>query len=277
MRSTELDWPPVLTIAGSDSGGGAGIQADLKTFAAMHTFGTSAITAVTAQNTLEVRSALHLPPELVVEQIRAVVDDIQPRACKTGMLANAAIVNAVADTLESIPSLPAVIDPVAFTSTGYRLLTPDALDILVARLFAGATLITPNLREAAAFTGVDIVNDDDMRKAAEQLLELGAPAVLVKGGHRADNADDLFADGTTERWFRAPHIDSRATHGTGCSLSAAIAAGLAKGTPLVDAIVAAKTFVHDGIVNGYQVGAGHAPINHFYAYDRLLRKEGSLA
>lgn len=276
MSSTEHGWPPVLTIAGSDSGGGAGIQADLKTFAALQTFGTSAITAITAQNTVEVRTALHLPPALVVAQIRAVVDDIQPRACKTGMLANAAIVEAVADTLERVPQLPVVVDPVAFTSTGYQLLTSDALGILVTRLFRRAALITPNLREAAAFTGVEVATDEDMRRAAEQLLSMGAPAVLVKGGHRVDSADDLLADGATEQWFRATHIDSRCTHGTGCSLSAAIAAGLAKGLPLVNAVGEAKTFVHSGIAAGYEVGAGHAPINHFFAYDSL-RKEVSVA
>jgi hydroxymethylpyrimidine/phosphomethylpyrimidine kinase len=276
MSSTERRWPPVLTIAGSDSGGGAGIQADLKTFAALRTFGTSAITAITAQNTVEVRSALHLPPELVVAQIQAVVDDIQPKACKTGMLANAAIVHAVADTLERFPHLPAVVDPVAFTSTGYQLLTPDALDILVARLFRRATLITPNLREATAFTGVHITTDEDMRRAAEQLLSMGAPAVLVKGGHRIDSADDLLSDGGFEQWFRAAHIDSRCTHGTGCSLSAAIAAGLAKGLPLVNAVDEAKMFVHSGIAAGYEVGAGHAPINHFFECD-TLRKERTVA
>lgn len=268
MSFTRAAWPPALTIAGSDSGGGAGIQADLKTFAALHTFGTSAITAVTAQNTVEVRTALHLPPELVVAQINAVLDDIQPRAAKTGMLANAAIVRAVAETLHAAPELPLVVDPVAFTSSGYRLLTAEAIDILAEQLFERATIITPNLREAAAFTNLALENDDDMRRAAEVLLGRGARAVLVKGGHRTDSADDLFSDGLVEHWFRAPHIESRCTHGTGCSLSAAIAAGLAKDLPLIEAVAEAKAFVNAGIAAGYVVGAGHAPINHFYAIDQ---------
>lgn len=267
MSSTAAGWPPALTIAGSDSGGGAGIQADLKTFAALHTFGTSAVTAITAQNTVSVRSALHLPPELVVAQITAVVDDIQPQAAKTGMLANKDIVVAVAETLHSQPQLPVVVDPVAFTSTGYPLLTPDAIDVLAGLLFARAALITPNLREAASFTGLTVTNDDEMRRAADALLNMGAPAVLVKGGHRADSADDLFVDGRQERWFRAPHIATRCTHGTGCSLSAAVAAGLAKNLALVDAVAEAKVFVDAGIRAGYLVGAGHAPINHFFVLD----------
>lgn len=263
-------WPAALTIAGSDSGGGAGIQADLKTFAALGAFGTSAITAITVQNTVEVRDAYHLPPELVVGQIQAVVDDIRPRAAKTGMLANEGIIRAIAATLRNLPDLPVVVDPVAFSSTGYPLLEPDAVASLRDELIPLAAVVTPNLREAAALTGVEVRGDPDMKRAAEAMLEQGARAVLVKGGHREDSADDFYTDGTTEQWFRASHVDTPHTHGTGCSLSAAIAAGLARGLPITEAIAQAKEFVHQGLLHGYVVGEGRSPINHFYAYELTM-------
>jgi hydroxymethylpyrimidine/phosphomethylpyrimidine kinase len=265
-------WPAAMTIAGSDSGGGAGIQADLKTFAALGVFGTSAITAITAQNTREVRDALPLPPALVAEQMRAVIDDIAPRAAKTGMLANRIIIRAVVEVLRDHPDLPVVVDPVAFTSTGYPLLEADAMGALLNELIPLATLITPNLREAAALAGISVQNDDEMRRAAETLLEKGARAVLVKGGHREDSADDLFMDGSGETWFRAKHIDTYHTHGTGCSLSAAIAAGLARELPLHEAIARAKTFVHRGLLEGYPVGEGRSPINHFHNYQQIVER-----
>jgi len=265
-------WPAAMTIAGSDSGGGAGIQADLKTFAALGVFGTSAITAITAQNTVEVRNALHLPPALVAEQMRAVIDDIAPRAAKTGMLANRTIIRAIVEVLVEHPELPVVVDPVAFTSTGYPLLEADAVGSLKEELMPLATVITPNLREASALTGIEISDDDDMRRAAEALLEAGARAVLVKGGHREDSADDLLMDSNGEAWFRAKHLDTRHTHGTGCSLSAAIAAGLARGLSLHDATEHAKQFVHQGMLAGYVVGSGHSPINHFHAFQEIIER-----
>lgn len=266
-------WPVALTIAGSDSGGGAGIQADLKTFAALGAFGTSALTAITAQNTLEVRTALHLPPELVVSQIMAVVDDLRPRAAKTGMLANEGIILAISETLRWLPDLPVVVDPVAFTSTGYPLLEPEAIGSLKHELVPLATLLTPNLREASALAGMDeISNDDDMLRSAEAILKLGARAVLVKGGHRSDTADDLYMDGSSRHWFRAERVDTEHTHGTGCSLSAGIAAGLARGLPLKDAISNAKAFVRRGLETGYVVGEGRSPINHFHAYQDVIER-----
>jgi hydroxymethylpyrimidine/phosphomethylpyrimidine kinase len=265
-------WPAAMTIAGSDSGGGAGIQADLKTFAALGVFGTSAITAITAQNTLEVRNALHLPPALVAEQMRAVIDDIAPRAAKTGMLANRTIIRAVVEVLGDHPELPVVVDPVAFTSTGYPLLEPDALGSLQEELIPRAMLVTPNLREAVALTGLQIHDDDGMRRAAEMILERGAQAVLVKGGHREDSADDLLLEQSGETWFRAEHLDTHHTHGTGCSLSAAIAAGLARGLSLRDAVERAKHFVHQGLRHGYAIGAGRSPINHFHAYQECVER-----
>lgn len=266
-------WPPALTIAGSDSGGGAGIQADLKTFAALGVFGTSAITAVTAQNTYEVRDVQVMPAEIVVSQIQAVYDDIKPRAAKTGMLANTEIVLSVCATLDEMPDMPVVVDPVAFTSTGARLLTDDAFGALRDDLVRRSVLVTPNLREAEALSGITIDSADDMRHAGKLLLERGARAVLVKGGHRIGDANDLFISTDEEAWLRGEHIETTCTHGTGCSLSAAIAAGLARGLPLLDAVKAAKAFVTEGIRHGYVVGKGHSPINHFYQYQRSL--EGS--
>ncbi len=257
-------WPAALTIAGSDSGGGAGIQADLKTFAALGVFGTSAITAITAQNTLEVRQALHLPPELVVAQIMAVYDDIHPKAAKTGMLANDEIVRAVTAAIADLPDLTLVVDPVMFTSSGYQLLSDDAMESLRGGLAPLAALVTPNLREARAMTGIQIENDADMQRAAEAMLSMGIQATLIKGGHRTDSANDLYMDANQEHWFRAEHINTRHTHGTGCSLSAATAAGLALGLPMLEAITAAKEFVYGGLLHGYPVGAGTSPINHFH-------------
>lgn len=272
MPTQRPPWPAAMTIAGSDSGGGAGIQADLKTFAALGVFGTSAITAITAQNTVEVRNALHLPPALVAEQMRAVIDDIKPKAAKTGMLANRTIIRAIVEVLSEHPEMPVVVDPVAFTSTGYPLLDPDAVGSLQEELIPLATVVTPNLREATALTGIEIEGDDGMRRAAEALLEAGARAVLVKGGHREDTADDLLMDADGETWFRAEHIDTYHTHGTGCSLSAAITAGLARGLSLREAIGRAKQFVHQGLLAGYVVGTGRSPINHFHAYQDIIER-----
>ena len=272
MAESTGRWPAALTIAGSDSGGGAGIQADLKTFAALGAFGTSAITAITVQNTLEVRDALHLPPALVAGQVRAVMDDIAPAAAKTGMLANRTIIRAITEVLQEYRQLQVVVDPVAFTSTGYPLLEPDAMSSLQNELIPRADVVTPNLREATALSGVPIENDDDMRRAADIILEHGAVAVLVKGGHRSDSADDLYVDGNREVWLRATRIDTDHTHGTGCSLSAAIAAGLARGLPLVDAIERAKGFVNAGLRAGYTVGEGRSPINHFHAYQDIIER-----
>lgn len=265
-------WPAALTIAGSDSGGGAGIQADLKSFAALGAFGTSAITAITAQNTREVRDAYHLPPELVAEQIRAVMDDIAPVAAKTGMLANRMIIRSVVETLAGYPDLQIVVDPVAFTSTGYPLLEADAMEVVQSELIPRATLVTPNLREATALSGIEIENDDDMRRAAEVMLRRGARAVLVKGGHRTDSADDLLVIEGEEIWLRESHIDTYHTHGTGCSLSASIAAGLARELPLETAVKRAKAFVTGGLQHGYSVGGGRSPINHFHAFQDQIER-----
>lgn len=272
LLSPTTGWPPALTIAGSDSGGGAGIQADLKTFAALGVFGTAAITAVTAQNTYEVRDVQVLTPDMVVSQIMAVYDDIHPRAAKTGMLANTGIVKAVCATIEKLADMPVVVDPVAFTSTGTRLLTDDAFEALRDELVPLAVLITPNLREAAALSGIEIETSDDMLRAADVLLGRGAKAVLLKGGHRIGDADDLYLDGERQEWLRAEHIESTCTHGTGCSLSAATAAGLALGMPLFEAIQNAKVFITEAIRHGYVIGQGHSPVNHFYMHEHARER-----
>ena len=268
-------WPAALTIAGSDSGGGAGIQADLKTFAALGVYGASAITAVTAQNTLGVDSFEALSPELVAAQIDAVWTTSGRGAVKTGMLANAGIVRAVAATLARYPALPLVIDPVTHAKSGDALLAPDAIATLRAELLPHAALVTPNLPEAAALTGLRVETPEEMLAAGRALLAAGAGAVVVKGGHRADSADDLFIDATRVEWLRAERIETRCTHGTGCTFSAAIAANLALGMELLDAVRAAKAYLTGALAAGYEVGAGHSPVDHFWRYYR--RSKGPLA
>lgn len=264
--------PAALTIAGSDSGGGAGIQADLKTFAALGVYGTSAITAVTAQNTLGVRGFVALDPAMVVAQMDAVIVDIRPRAAKTGMLANAEIVRAVARVLRGHPEIPLVIDPVTHAKGGDALLADDAIAVLRDELLPVAALVTPNLPEAAALVGMPVVSEADMLEAGRRLLEAGARAVVVKGGHREDCADDLFITrvraGTHVQveWLRAARIETRCTHGTGCTFSAAIAAGLAHGMEPLEAVRAAKRYLTEALRAGYEVGAGHSPVNHFYSF-----------
>lgn len=260
-----------LTIAGSDSGGGAGIQADLKTFAALGVYGTSAITAVTAQNTLGVRGFIALDPAMVVAQMEAVIVDIGPRAAKTGMLANAEIVRAVARVMRDHPEIPLVIDPVTHAKGGDALLAEDAIAVLRDELLPLAALVTPNLPEAAALIGMPVVNEADMLEAGRRLLDAGAQAVVVKGGHRADCADDLFIARTGAslqvEWLRAERIETRCTHGTGCTFSAAITAGLARGLEPLEAVRAAKHYLTEALRAGYEVGAGHSPVNHFHAFE----------
>jgi hydroxymethylpyrimidine/phosphomethylpyrimidine kinase len=266
--------PAALTIAGSDSGGGAGIQADLKTFAALGVYGTSAITAVTAQNTLGVRGFVALDPAFVAEQVRAVVDDIHPRAVKTGMLANAAIVRAVAETLIDYPDLPLVIDPVTHAKSGDALLAGDAVAVLRDVLLPRCAVVTPNLPEAAALVGFPVEDEDAMLRAGLALLDAGAGAAVVKGGHRPDTADDLYVDGDTVEWLRGERIATRCTHGTGCTFSAAIAACLACRMMTLDAARTAKAYLTAAMRAGYEVGAGHSPVDHFHAFSSTLQMEG---
>ncbi|HEX6261727.1 MAG TPA: bifunctional hydroxymethylpyrimidine kinase/phosphomethylpyrimidine kinase [Actinomycetota bacterium] len=251
-----------LTIAGSDSGGGAGIQADLKTFTALGVFGTTAITAVTIQNTKGVEGYEELSPETVGGQIRAVATDIGVHAAKTGMLASAGIIEAVADALVEtrVPNL--VVDPVFVSKHGHPLLQDDAVEALRTRILPLATLVTPNLPEAAGLTGLQVEAEQDMRRAGEAILELGAGAVLVKGGHLSGpEATDLLVTGDGAAPFSSPRVDTPHTHGTGCVLSAAIAARLALGDELQDAVRGGKEFVTGAIRGGLEIGEGIGPVD----------------
>jgi hydroxymethylpyrimidine/phosphomethylpyrimidine kinase len=254
--------PRALTIAGSDSGGGAGIQADLKTFSAIGVFGMTAITAVTVQNTKGVSDVEELSPATVGAQIRAVIGDIGVDAAKTGMLASTPIVEAVADALEELPVPALVVDPVFVSKHGHALLTEDAIGAMRRRILPLATLVTPNLPEASGLAGSPVETRDDMRRAAAAILGLGANAVLVKGGHLEGNrAADLFVDRGSEEWIEADRIDTPHTHGTGCTLSSAITAHLALGATLPDAVGAGKAFVTEAIRHALALGGGIGPVD----------------
>ncbi len=251
-----------LTIAGSDSGGGAGIQADLKTFSVLGVYGMTAITAVTVQDTRGVRLAETVAPEVVAEQIAAVASDIGVDAAKTGMLATAAIAEAVAGAVVAAAIGVLVVDPVSVSKHGDPLLAPDAVGVLRLAVLPLATLVTPNLPEASSLAGIDVRSHEDMRRAAGAILELGAGAVLVKGGHLdEERAADLFVDGGGEEWVVADRIDTPNTHGTGCTLSAAITAHLAKGATLRDAVLAGKAFVTEAIRASLAIGGGIGPVD----------------
>jgi hydroxymethylpyrimidine/phosphomethylpyrimidine kinase len=254
-----------LTIAGSDSGGGAGIQADLKTFAAHRVFGTSAITAVTAQNTLGVAAWQALPADLVIAQIEAVAGDIRPDAVKIGMLANAAIVEAVAATIESLDLPHVVVDPVMVAKGGDRLLEEDAVDAMRTELLPRAHVVTPNAPEAEALAGIAVRSIEDMREAGRRILELGPRVVLVKGGHLTgpESVDvACMKDGPFE--LHGPRIATTSTHGTGCTLASAIAANLALGLSDGDALTRARAYLEGAIRHAPGIGRGHGPLNHFW-------------
>ena len=256
--------PKAMTIAGSDSGGGAGIQADLKTFAALGVYGTSALTAVTAQNTIGVTAVHEVPTNIIAAQIDAVFTDIGADAVKTGMLASSSIIECVASELRrhAIPWL--VVDPVMVAKSGDPLLWEDAVDTLRTWLVPLASVVTPNIPEAETLTGMKITSDAEVRRAAEDIVAMGANAVVVKGGHREGPAADLFYDGSLFQEFSAPRIDTPNTHGTGCTFASAIAAGLARGMSVLDAVGLAKEYVTEAIRRSLPVGAGHGPLNHFY-------------
>lgn len=266
----------VLTIAGSDSGGGAGIQADLKTFAALGCYGMSAITALTAQNTLGVRSIHAPPPQMLADQIDAVLEDIGADAVKIGMLHSAEIARTVAAALDRHRMTQVVLDPVMVSTSGSRLIDPEAVDAVVAELFPRALLVTPNLDEAMLLTARQLDHHEQLAAAADALLARGARGVLLKGGHlREEQVHDLLAlaDGG-RHWLLHPRIDTRNLHGTGCTLSAAIAAHLALGFGLVEAVTQASDFVHAAIASGadVQLGQGHGPLNHGHAPRVMLKR-----
>ncbi len=257
--------PQVLTIAGSDSGGGAGIEADLKAIHANGGYALVAITSVTAQNTRAVTAAHDLPAEIVARQIQTVYDDFEVAAVKTGMLSSAAIVAIVADELERRGGERLVVDPVMISTSGYALLDPAAVETVRTRLLPLARVCTPNRMEAEALSGLTIGSIEEARAAAARIQELGPRAVLIKGGHlRADEAVDLLLDGDRWETFSAPLLETRTTHGTGCVLSAALATRLALGESLAQAVAVAKRFVTEAIAHGLPLGAGHGPTDPFF-------------
>ncbi len=254
-----------LTIAGSDSSAGAGIQADLKTFAAHGVYGASAITAVTAQNTLGLAGAVALSADFVTAQIEAIAGDLTVHATKTGMLATAAIVEAVAAAIRELELPLVVVDPVMVAKSGDRLLDEDAVQTLLAELLPKAFVVTPNIPEAETLTGREIASLGDMRDAASRIHQLGAAAVVVKGGHAAgDEVVDVLFDGSTFAELRTPRVVSTNTHGTGCTYAAAIAANLALGRTLRQSAEAAQQYVAGAIRHGIAIGHGHGPLDHFW-------------
>ena len=267
--SFDFEYPRVLSIAGSDSGGGAGIQADLKTFAALGCYGMTAVTALTAQNTTGVRAIHSVPAEMLRDQIDAVVEDIGTDAVKIGMLHSPVLVREVARAIDRHHLTNIVLDPVMVATSGAVLIASDAVQQLVSELFHRTALVTPNLDEAALLVGQPLNCEADMRQAAQKLLAMGARAVLVKGGHlTGDVVSDVLAtaDGRV-MWMRAPRVESANTHGTGCTLSSAIAAYLALGYLLPEAVQAAHKYVRDALIAGAAVRTGHGsgPLNHAHA------------
>ncbi len=253
--------PRVLAIAGSDSGGGAGIQADLKTMLAMGVHGMTVVCAVTAQNSVGVQGYWELPPEAVQAQLDSVLSDIGAQAIKTGMLASAVIVDVVCDALAEVAA-PVVVDPVAVSKHGDSLLSAGTLDAVRDRLLPLATVVTPNLLEAGLLTGISITDEAQMLAAARTIIAMGPQWVLVKGGHLPGNPVDLLFDGNQLIRFPGHRIDSVHTHGTGCTLASAIASGLARGRDVPDAVKAAKEYVTGAIGAGFPLGAGIGPVDH---------------
>ncbi len=268
-QAFEFEYPRVLSIAGSDSGGGAGIQADLKTFAALGCYGTTAITALTAQNTLGVRAIHGVPPAMLTDQIDAVVEDIGVHAVKIGMLHSPEIVRAVAQAIDRHALQNVVLDPVMVATSGAVLIDNPAIAALVSELFWRTALVTPNLDEAALLVGRPLDSEHAMEIAAGELLAKGARAVLLKGGHLPGDlvSDLLMSQNGQPHWMRAPRIPSANTHGTGCTLSSAIAAHLALGQPLLAAVEASRSYVRAALEAGARVrtGAGSGPLNHAHA------------
>lgn len=263
-----------LTIAGSDSGGGAGIQADLKTFQELGVFGTSALTAVTAQNTLGVHAVYPMTPEAVAKQIEAVGDDLAPDALKTGMLFNAEIIGAVAEKIKHYGWKKLVVDPVMIAKGGAPLLQKEAVSALIKYLLPLALVITPNIPEAGELAGMKIETLEDKQEAAKRLVDLGVRNVMIKGGHDAetDEAIDVLYDGREFYYFSSQRINTKNTHGTGCTFSSAITAELSKGKTVPDAVAKAKDFIQAAIAADLHLGSGHGPTNH-WAYNQKRGKQ----
>jgi len=267
-----MNKPVALTIAGSDSGGGAGIQADIKAMEANGVFAASVLTAVTAQNTQEVAMSFDLPETLIAQQIDAVVEDLDVRAVKTGMLSASGIIHTVAQRVADHQLQPLVVDPVMVSKSGFKLLKDEAIESLKTELLPLATLVTPNVHEASLLADLEILSMDDVRAAAEAILDEGPDAVLVKGGHLKENPDavDILYDGKTFREFRTARIDTKNTHGTGCTLASGIAANLAHGRNLTVAVDRAKRYLTGALQHSLDIGHGYGPTNHFFHLDSEL-------
>ncbi|NLV81816.1 MAG: bifunctional hydroxymethylpyrimidine kinase/phosphomethylpyrimidine kinase [Synergistaceae bacterium] len=255
----------VLTIAGSDCSGGAGIQADLKTMAAHKVYGMSVITALTAQNTTGVYGIFEVSPEFISQQIDCVFKDIRPDAVKVGMVSSIATIKVIANKLKEYAAKNIVIDPVMVSTSGSKLLSPNAIETLKNYLLPLADLITPNMEEAEVLCGFKITNKDDMLKAGKMILEETGNGVLIKGGHLSESSDDLLCDKSGEiHWFLSPHIDNPNIHGTGCTLSSAIASRLALGFSMKDSIEMGKEYISGALRDGLDLGQGSGPLNHSY-------------
>jgi hydroxymethylpyrimidine/phosphomethylpyrimidine kinase len=271
MFRGEVNMKNVLTIAGSDSCGGAGIQADLKTFSAHGVYGMSVITAVTAQNTQGVFGVQDISAELISKQIKAIFDDIRVDGLKIGMVSQIETINAIAEGFRYYKPSIIVLDPVMVSKSGYHLLQRSAKEALANNLLPLATIVTPNIPEAEVLTGMEILNLEEMKKAARLIFEMGSRNVLIKGGHLDDEATDVLFDGNEISCFRSRRINTKNTHGTGCTLSAAIVSNLAKGYPIGAAVKKAKEYITVAIENSIPLGNGAGPTNHFY---ELYKKAG---
>lgn len=269
MEMNSATPPRALTIAGSDSGGGAGIQADLKTFAALGVFGTSAITAITAQNTLGVTAVAEVPVEVISDQIEAVVSDIGIDVVKTGMLSSTEIVECVVEAVERLELAPVVVDPVMIAATGAQLLQDDAVESVRKQLVPQASVVTPNVPEAETLTGVEIESVEDMELAGGELVMMGADAAVVKGGHFDDGTgrvNDVLVTEEGALTFTTLRIDTTSNHGTGCTFASAVAAHLAHGLELAPAVEMSQRYVWNAMANADQIGGGHGPLNHMWAH-----------
>lgn len=254
----------VLTIAGSDSIGGAGIQADIKTISANGCYAMSVITSVTAQNTLGVNGIFDIPSGFVKKQLEAVFDDIRPDAVKIGMLSDTEIIKTVSDILRERKAENIVADTVMVSTSGHRLIAEDAVSALMEYMIPTAEIVTPNIPEAETLSGIGIKTEDDMKKAAEIIMRYGCKSVIIKGGHLKASADDVLFDGNKFIVFRNERINNSNTHGTGCTLSSAIASGLARGMSIAESVESAKKYVTGAIADGLDLGNGRGPLNHFY-------------
>ncbi len=264
MKAKTSDMIPVLSVAGSDCSGGAGIQADLKTFSAHNLFGMSVILSIVAENTSRVISSFDVPVNFINDQFEAVFEDIPPKATKIGMLGSSAIIECVAQNLKAHKPQNLVVDPVMFAKNGFALMPKDIRIDFRQKIISLADVITPNIPEASELCGFEIKNIDDMKNACKMLYDMGAKNVLLKGGHNPDNANDVFFDGNDFEILEAKKIDTKNTHGTGCTLSSAIASNLALGKSMLESISLAKKYVFYAILYSLNLGKGNGPTNHFF-------------